>query len=152
MRSWRHWTMPSVQLSLAERSYLLDIKHVRPARKGERITPYYQGRPLAVVTDENVAAAQLPAFLKSLETAGIVAEPIILPAVEGTKSWTHLSQLVYRLLALGVERKDHVIALGGGVIGDLVGFAASIMKRGCNFIQVPTTLPSPGDRWEGGRE
>src|SRR3546814_3655557 len=62
-----------------------------------------------------------------------------------------LSQLVDRLLALGVERKDHVIALGGGVIGDLVGFAASIMKRGCNFIQVPTTLLSQVDSSVGGK-
>lgn len=143
--------MPSVELSLAERSYVIDIEPGLLARAGERLLPYWQGRPLAVVTDENVAAAQLPAFLKSLETAGIVAEPIILPAGEGTKSWTHLSQLVDRLLALGVERKDHVIALGGGVIGDLVGFAASIMKRGCNFIQVPTTLLSQVDSSVGGK-
>src|SRR3546814_5792362 len=110
--------MSSGALSLAGRRYGIDIGPGRLARAGERLLPYWQGRPLAVVTDENVAAAQLPAFLKSLETAGIVAEPIILPAGEGTKSLTHLSQLVDRLLALGVERKDHVIALGGGVIGD----------------------------------
>src|SRR3546814_13340492 len=87
MRSWRHWPMPSVELSLAERSYVIDIEPGLLARAGERLLPYWQGRPLAVVTDENVAAAQPPAFLKSLETAGIVAEPIILPAGEGTTSW-----------------------------------------------------------------
>src|SRR3546814_1050173 len=62
--------MPSVELSLAERSYVIDIEPGLLARAGERLLPYWQGRPLAVVTDENVAAAQLPAFLKSLETAG----------------------------------------------------------------------------------
>src|SRR3546814_448828 len=76
---------------------------------------------------------------------------MIMPEGEGTKSWTHLSQLVDRLLGLGVERKDHWIALGGGVIGDLVGFAASIMKRGCNFIHVPTTLLSQVDSSVGGK-
>src|SRR3546814_13301664 len=75
--------MPSVELSLAERSYVIDIEPGLLARAGERLLPYWQGRPLAVVTDENVAAAPLPAFLKSLETAGIVAEPNIRPAGEG---------------------------------------------------------------------
>src|SRR3546814_6259975 len=84
--------MPSVELSLAERSYVIDIEPGLLARAGERLLPYWQGRPLAVVTDENVAAAQLPAFLKSLETAGIVAEPIILPAGEG-RSEEHTSEL-----------------------------------------------------------
>src|SRR3546814_18684008 len=84
--------MPSVELSLAERSYVIDIEPGLLARAGERLLPYWQGRPLAVVTAENVAAAQLPAFLKSLETAGIVAEPIILTAGEGTKIWPPPSQ------------------------------------------------------------
>src|SRR3546814_7592201 len=83
--------MPSVELSLAERSYVIDIEPGLLARAGERLLPYWQGRPLDVVTDENVAAAQLPAFLKSLEKAGIVAEPIILPA--GERSEEHTSEL-----------------------------------------------------------
>src|SRR3546814_8627938 len=87
--------MPSVELTLAGRSYVVDSEPGLLARAGERLLPYWQGRPLAVVPDENVAAAQLPAFLKSLETAGIVAEPIILPAGEGTQSRSeeHTSEL-----------------------------------------------------------
>lgn len=143
--------MPGIELSLGERSYAIEIEPGLLARAGERLVPYAQGRTMAVVTDTNVAAAQLPAFLASLDAAGIKAEPIILPAGEGTKSWPQLAELIDRLLAIGVERKDHVVALGGGVIGDLVGFAASIMKRGCNFIQVPTTLLSQVDSSVGGK-
>ncbi len=143
--------MPRVDVSLAERSYAIEIEPGLLSRAGERLKPYRRDQPLVVVTDTNVAAAQLQPFVQSLSTEGIAVEPIVLPAGEGTKSWTQLSGLVDRLLALEVERKDHVIALGGGVIGDLVGFAASIVKRGCNFIQVPTTLLSQVDSSVGGK-
>jgi 3-dehydroquinate synthase len=76
---------------------------------------------------------------------------VTLPAGEGTKSWAGLSGLVDRLLELGVERGDHVIALGGGVIGDLVGFAAAIVKRGCGYVQLPTTLLAQVDSSVGGK-
>jgi 3-dehydroquinate synthase len=104
-----------------------------------------------VVTDTHVAAAHLPALTASLEAAGIAVTPIILPAGEATKCWAQLEQLTDRLLDLGVERSDHVIALGGGVIGDLVGFACSILKRGCGFVQVPTTLLAQVDSSVGGK-
>src|SRR3546814_650289 len=143
--------MPSVEVSLADRSYAIEIEPGLLARAGERLKPWWRGRPLAVVTDANVAAAHLQPFLQSLSAAGIAAEPIVLPPGEGTKSWAQLAELIDRLLALGVERNDHVIALGGGVIGDLVGFAASVVKRGCNFIQVPTTLLSQVDSSVGGK-
>ncbi|NWM49744.1 3-dehydroquinate synthase, partial [Escherichia coli] len=70
---------------------------------------------------------------------------------EGTKSWGQLEALLDRLLDLGVERGDHVIALGGGVIGDLVGFATSVLKRGCGFVQIPTTLLAQVDSSVGGK-
>lgn len=143
--------MPSVDVSLGDRSYKIEIEPGLLVNAGERLKPYWRGRPLAVVTDANVAATQLQPFLQSLTAAGITAEPIILPAGESTKSWAQLAVLIDRLLELGVERKDHVIALGGGVIGDLVGFAASIVKRGCHFIQVPTTLLSQVDSSVGGK-
>jgi 3-dehydroquinate synthase len=95
-----------------------------------------------------VAEAQLPKLTAAL---GATPDPIILPAGEATKSWDQLSRLCDTLLARGVERNDHIIALGGGVIGDLVGFAASILKRGCNFIQVPTTLLAQVDSSVGGK-
>src|SRR3546814_9536326 len=128
----------------------------RPPRstRTDTLFPYttlFRSRPLAVVTDANVAAAHLQPFLQSLSAAGIAAKPIALPPGEGTKSWAQLAELIDRLLALGVERNDHVIALGGGVIGDLVGFAASVVKRGCSFIQVPTTLLSQVDSSVGGK-
>jgi 3-dehydroquinate synthase len=87
----------------------------------------------------------------SLEAAGVASEAIILPPGEKTKSWAMLEHVCDRLLELGIERSDHVIALGGGVIGDLVGFACSIVKRGCRFVQIPTTLLSQVDSSVGGK-
>jgi 3-dehydroquinate synthase len=86
-----------------------------------------------------------------MAAAGLNAKLVTLPAGETTKSWAQLEQLTDRMIAHGIERRDHVIALGGGVIGDLVGFAASIVKRGCNFIQIPTTLLAQVDSSVGGK-
>ena len=105
---------------------------------------------MAIVTDENVRP-HLAVLRASLEAAGVASEAIILPPGEKTKSWAMLSQVCNRLLELGVERADHVIALGGGVIGDLVGFSCSIVKRGCRFVQIPTTLLSQVDRRSAAR-
>jgi 3-dehydroquinate synthase len=76
---------------------------------------------------------------------------VIVPPGEATKSWRHLETLVERLLALGVERGDHIVAFGGGMVGDLAGFAASILKRGCPYVQVPTTLLAQVDSSVGGK-
>ena len=92
-----------------------------------------------------------PGCNRALAQGGIASEAIVLPAGEGTKSWAQLAALVDRLLELGVERGDHVVALGGGVIGDLVGFACAIVKRGCGFVQVPTTLLAQVDSSVGGK-
>ena len=88
---------------------------------------------------------------RTLAAAGIASESIVLPPGEATKSWTQLEALADQLLSHGVERGDHVVALGGGVIGDLVGFACSIVKRGCGFVQVPTTLLAQVDSSVGGK-
>ncbi|MCU0729194.1 MAG: 3-dehydroquinate synthase [Sphingopyxis sp.] len=109
-----------------------------------------RGRAI-VVTDENVAKHHLPAFSAALSRSGVAVESIILPPGEGTKSWHHLASLCENLLQAKVERGDHIVALGGGVIGDLVGFAAAIVKRGCAFIQVPTTLLAQVDSSVGGK-
>ena len=143
--------MTIVPVSLGERSYEVAIEAGALARAGERLKPYARGGRFVVVTDEHVAAAQLPELTASLETAGLRVEPIVLPAGESTKSWEQLAALSDRLLGLGIERSDNVIALGGGVIGDLVGFAASILKRGCGFVQVPTTLLAQVDSSVGGK-
>lgn len=143
--------MAIVKVALGARSYDILIEQGALDRAGSILAPYARNGRLVVVTDTNVAAMQLPRLDAALNGAGITVESVILPAGEQTKSWRHLEQLLDALLALEIERGDHVIALGGGVIGDLVGFAASILKRGCHFIQVPTTLLAQVDSSVGGK-
>ena len=138
----------AVPVSLGNRSYDVMIGDGLMDQAGAHILPLLNGRPPIVVTEERVAAAQLPRLAAAL---GGVDNPIILPAGESTKSWANLAFLCDALLERGVERSDCIIALGGGVIGDLVGFAASILKRGCGFIQVPTTLLAQVDSSVGGK-
>ena len=110
-------------------------------------------RKLAVpiVTDERVHAQWGAVVAKALTDAGHEPRWRILPPGEASKSWDELARTVNWMLAEEVERGDHVLALGGGVIGDLTGFAASILKRGCNFIQLPTTLLAQVDSSVGGK-
>ncbi|CAN5179581.1 3-dehydroquinate synthase [soil metagenome] len=143
--------MRVINVGLGARSYDVRIENGLLDRAADALRPYAGTRPFVVVTDETVAKAQWPRLNAALEKGGISAEAIILPPGEGTKSWTHLEGLLDQLLAREVERSDHIIVLGGGVIGDLVGFAASILKRGCNFIQIPTTLLSQVDSSVGGK-
>ena len=104
-----------------------------------------------IVTDANVHAAWGPVVEASLAAAGKQALWRILPPGEGSKSWEQLAATVDWLLGLEVERGDHILALGGGVIGDLTGFAAAILKRGCQFIQLPTSLLAQVDSSVGGK-
>ncbi|OZB13738.1 MAG: 3-dehydroquinate synthase, partial [Rhodobacterales bacterium 34-62-10] len=103
------------------------------------------------ITDENVAKRHLDALRAGLATAGITMEALVLPPGETTKSWPHLTTSVEWLLEQKVERKDVVIAFGGGVIGDLVGFAAAILRRGVRFVQIPTSLLAQVDSSVGGK-
>src|SRR3546814_11039351 len=105
-----------------------------------------------IVTDAHVADLYLARVSASLAAEGVSASSLVLPAGEGTKSWEGLARLTEWLIGEGIERSDHVIALGGGVIGDLVGFACSIVKRGCAFVQVPTTLPARSEERRVGKE
>ena len=141
--------MTRIEVSLGERSYPILIKAGLLDRAGEHLAAFARGGRLVVVTDENVAAHQLPRLIAGV--GPIAVEPIVLPAGEGTKSWGVLAQLIDRLIGLGIERSDRIVALGGGVIGDLVGFAAAILKRGCGFVQVPTTLLAQVDSSVGGK-
>jgi len=142
--------MTIVIVELGARRYPVRIEAGLLPRAGEALAPLSRGRPMPIVTDENVAQ-HLPVLLASMRAAGVEGEAIVLPAGEGSKSWASLETLTDRLLDLEVERGDHVIALGGGVIGDLVGFATAILKRGCNFVQIPTTLLAQVDSSVGGK-
>ena len=104
-----------------------------------------------IVTDANVAARHLAPLEASLRAAGLHAGTEVLPPGEATKSFAALAGLCERLLEMGLERGDLVIALGGGVIGDLAGFAASIVRRGMRFVQMPTTLLAQVDSSVGGK-
>jgi 3-dehydroquinate synthase len=139
--------VPQVEVGLGARAYPVRIEAGLLGRAGEALAPFARGGRLVVVSDETVWAAQGEKLLScSLDIA-----PVILPPGEATKSWAQLEALVERLLALGVERGDHIVAFGGGMVGDLTGFAASILKRGCPYVQVPTTLLAQVDSSVGGK-
>lgn len=137
-----------IPVSLGTRSYDIVIGDFLPTGAAEMLLPFGRRNRWIIVTDTNVARHWLQPLSSALNAH---IETIVLPAGEATKSWAQLAALCDRLLALGIEREEHVIALGGGVIGDLVGFATSIIKRGCGFIQVPTTLLAQVDSSVGGK-
>lgn len=139
-----------IPVSLADRSYDVILSKGGFARAGELLAPWLERR-IVIVTDAEVASAQLPALRAGLAATGLPLHVITVPVGEGSKSWGELAKLCDALLALEIERSDHVIALGGGVVGDLVGFAAAILKRGCGFIQLPTTLLAQVDSSVGGK-
>ncbi len=140
-----------VAVDLGARSYDILIGEDLIADAGTRIGPLLTRPFAAIVTDENVARHHLQPLRNALAARGIATEAVILPAGEKTKSFTHLAGTCDKLLAAGVERRDKVIALGGGVIGDLAGFAAAILRRGVGFIQIPTSLLAQVDSSVGGK-
>ena len=141
----------TVAVDLGSRSYEIAIGAGLLAQAGRRIKPFLKRPVTVIVTDSNVAAHHLDSLQKSLAEAGISATAIVLPPGESTKSYRHLAETCDGLLAAGVERRDLIIALGGGVIGDLAGFAASVLRRGVDFIQIPTTLLAQVDSSVGGK-
>ena len=143
--------MAVIPVDIAGHPYEVRIAAGLLSRAGSECAPLLRKRRVPIVTDANVHAAWGPTVGASLAEAGFEPAWKILPPGEQTKSWEHLAEVVDWLLAEGVERKDAVLALGGGVIGDLTGFAASILKRGCRFIQLPTTLLSQVDSSVGGK-
>ncbi len=142
--------MKTVTVSLGDRSYPILIEGGLLAHAADHIAPLVGTRRVVVVTDENVRP-HLATLQASLAAAGIASEAIVLAPGERTKCWGTLESLCDALLGFGVERGDHVVALGGGVIGDLVGFACAILKRGCRFVQIPTTLLAQVDSSVGGK-
>ena len=112
---------------------------------------YGPARKVPVVADANTERLYRATIESNLAASGLAADWFVVAPGEDAKSWAVLEQLCDWLLALGITRKDHVIALGGGVVGDLVGFACAILKRGCGFVQVPTTLLAQVDSSVGGK-
>ncbi len=140
-----------VHVPLGERAYDILIGPGLIARAGAEIAARLKGRKAAIITDQNVAPLYLDALVQSLEAAGIASATLVLPAGEKTKSFEHLMTMCDKVLEARIERNDYVIALGGGVIGDLSGFAAGIIRRGVRFVQVPTSLLSQVDSSVGGK-
>jgi len=143
--------MAIVPVAIAGRPYEVRIGAGLLAELGTHCQGRLRKRRVPVITDENVHKAWGAVVGHALAEAGHEAAWRILPPGEATKSWENLAATVDWLLAEEVERGDHILALGGGVIGDLTGFAAAILKRGCHFIQLPTTLLAQVDSSVGGK-
>jgi len=138
----------TIHVAVGGASYDIRIAPGLLADAGKLIPAPAGGRPQLIVTEANVAATHLDRLEQALARP---TEVLVLPPGEATKSWPHLERLVETMLRTGVERGDAVIAFGGGVIGDITGFAAAIARRGCNFVQVPTTLLAQVDSSVGGK-
>ncbi|AGI67974.1 3-dehydroquinate synthase AroB [Octadecabacter antarcticus 307] len=141
----------TVHIDLPGRAYDVVIGPGLLAQAGTRIAPFLKRPRVVVVTEENVAALHLGALKSGLSASGITSDALVLPPGESTKSWPFLEQTVEWLLSQKVERGDVVVAFGGGVIGDLVGFAAATVRRGVRFVQIPTSLLAQVDSSVGGK-
>ena len=146
--SERHGT---VRVELGPRSYDVLIGEGLIDETVKHVTAAFGAARCAIVTDDNVAADHLATIEAPLKRAGLWRTSVILPAGEKTKSLEQLQVLSEALLEAGTERRDIVIALGGGVIGDLGGFAAAILRRGVRFLQIPTSLLAQVDSSVGGK-
>lgn len=143
--------LETVSVDLPGRAYEVRIGPELIGAAATHIAPLLARPRVAVITDENVGALHLDSLREGLGAAGISMEALALPAGEATKSWQQLERCVGWLLDRQVERRDVVIAFGGGVIGDLVGFAAAILRRGVRFVQIPTSLLAQVDSSVGGK-
>lgn len=143
--------MDVVRVDLGLRSYDVRIGAGLIDRAGAEVAPLLRRKRVAVITDETVAPLHLARLVAAFAAQGITAASLPLPAGEATKSWPHLARATEWLLEQKVERGDVVVAFGGGVIGDLVGFAAAILRRGVRFVQIPTTLLAQVDSSVGGK-
>ncbi|GFE50112.1 3-dehydroquinate synthase [Roseobacter cerasinus] len=141
----------TVTVDLPGRAYEVRIGPGLIARAGVEMAPLLSRPKVSILTDETVAALHLDGLTAGLAAEGIAAEALALSAGEATKSWGPLEQSVGWLLDRQVERGDIVVAFGGGVIGDLAGFAAAILRRGVRFVQIPTSLLAQVDSSVGGK-
>ena len=139
-----------ITVGLGERAYDIHVGEGMLKSAGALLAPLAKG-VVPVVTDSHVADIHLPALLEGLRQAGLDARAIVMPPGEVSKSFAGLERLSGALLDKEIDRKGLVIALGGGVIGDLTGFAAGVLKRGVAFAQIPTTLLAQVDSSVGGK-
>lgn len=143
--------MAVIPVELAGRSYSVHVGHALLEDAANLAGSLLRGRRVPVVADANAWACHGQRLARSLAGAGFELALYEVPPGEASKSWQGLERLCDWLLAQGVERGDHVLALGGGVVGDLTGFACAILKRGCGFVQLPTTLLAQVDSSVGGK-
>jgi 3-dehydroquinate synthase len=141
--------METIAVGLGSRSYDVVIGDGLLARAAEHLAPFARDGRLLVISDETVWGVQGEWLQTGLGAIELV--PILVAPREDSKSWAGLQAVCDRLLAEGVERKDVIVAFGGGVVGDLAGFAAAIVNRGCGFVQIPTTLLAQVDSSVGGK-
>jgi 3-dehydroquinate synthase len=141
----------TLRVELDERGYDILVGSGLIATAGDHIRPLMRRKQAVVVTDEIVAKAHLKPLIDSLDAAGIAHHSIILPPGEGTKDLAHFGRLVDDVLACNIERGTMLVALGGGVVGDICGFAAATLLRGIDFVQIPTTLLAQVDSSVGGK-
>lgn len=140
-----------IPLELGTRSYDITIHAGLIARIGEKLPLFLNNRRVFVVSEDTVMRHHGDALKQALAASDIESSFFVLPAGEATKAFGHLETLCNDILAAGIERTDIIVAFGGGVIGDLAGFAASIILRGVDFVQIPTTLLSQVDSSVGGK-
>src|SRR6202046_5340623 len=141
----------TVRVALDARSYDIVIGRGLLTSLGARIAALRPRAKVVIVTDENVAQYHLAAAEASLSQAGIVTSRVIVPPGERSKSYRVFEQVCEAVIASRIERGDLIVALGGGVIGDLAGFVASVLRRGLDYVQVPTTLLADVDSSVGGK-
>jgi 3-dehydroquinate synthase len=147
----RHSDPITVDVALGDRAYDIVIGRDVLQSLGRRVAALRPGARCAIVTDRNVASHWLKKTEASLADSGIANSQVILDGGEGAKTYAGLQQVSEALLAAKVERNDLVIALGGGVVGDLAGFSAAILRRGVDYVQVPTSLLAQVDSSVGGK-
>ncbi len=140
-----------VNVALGERSYDIAIGRGQLTSLGQRIAALRPGAKAAIVTDETVARHHLAATETALAAAGVASTSVTVPPGESSKSFAMLQRVCEALIAARIERADLVVALGGGVIGDLAGFSAAVVRRGLDYVQVPTTLLAQVDSSVGGK-
>jgi 3-dehydroquinate synthase len=140
-----------VNVALGERSYDIAIGRGQLSSLGQKIAALRPGARAAIVTDETVARHHLAATEAALADAGVEATSVTVPPGESSKSFPRLETVCEALIAARIERADLVVALGGGVVGDLAGFAAAVVRRGLDYVQVPTTLLAQVDSSVGGK-